>query len=165
MPRYLILSVLLLSSFCWASRWAYADSIPAEEIEVPPPTWSVFYVPKEEVPLPPVLLDTPHDFNTMTPILLKDGPSTTTTTASTGGGAPPIVPVVVPPINYCWLPWFCDNNDDNDDGNNRKPRTPKHPPYVPPDKPKNPPGAPVPEPTAIVIFGVVLGILTKYKIR
>lgn len=137
---------------------SWADSIPAEEIEVPPPTWSVFYT--GEPPPPPVLLppvESPHDWDSMEPILLKESPEVPVSPPIGAPRTPPTSGVPIVPISWCWLPWLCNDSDDDDGG--RPPRlTP--PPFYPPG---NPPTAPVPEPTAFLVFGLGLALIARKK--
>lgn len=130
-----------------AASLVRADSITAEEIEVPPPEWSVFY--REPEPEPPALVAFEPP-----PVELEEGPPLAPPPSTPPPSGPPAVPPIGPPIvvvpPLCWLPFVsCGGGDD------RPPR--------PPRPPTGPPSAPVPEPTAALVFGVALYLVAKRR--
>lgn len=116
---------------------ANADTILAEEIEVPPPEWSVLFEEPTEPPPPPVLLAE------VPPIEVPQAevPQAEAPPASSPTGGPSVVPAPVP-VSWCWLSFVdCDNGGGS---NSRKTTSPP---------------APVPEPGAALLFAAGLLLL------
>ena len=114
---------------------AQADSIPAEEIEVPPPEWSVFFEPPAPPLAPPVAED---------PIGPFMAPSTTPQAPPKAGPQGPSIVAIPVPFNLCWFK-RCGNGDTH------------YSPAPPPPSTTQP----IPEPTAALLFGLGLLILGR----
>ena len=150
-----LLGLLLLVGVCQSK----ADSIPAEEIEVPPPTWSIFYEGEPEPePLPPVF--TPIEIEG--PLISTLPPPDMATPATAGGGVPPGLVgagVGIGVISFCWIPGLCGNGGNGGDGGGGSP------PFItPPPPPPKFPTAPVPEPGAFLVFAVGLLLLSRRNV-
>ena len=127
---------------------ADADSIEAEELEVPPPEWSIFY--EALPPVPPVYTDPPEEAVTIeqTPPV-----STTATSFPPTSNTNSLVPVPFV-LDVCWFK-KCGNND--------SPHNPHFKPHFKPPvgPPGGPPGGnPIPEPGAGAMFLLGLGLLS-----
>lgn len=153
--KYLILPhlgvILFLIGISLLARAARADSIPAEEIEVPPPTWSIFYEeePEPELVLPPV--ESPHDWDNMEPLVVTEPPARTPIGPIVAAGVPPALVGVGLITGWCWLPWLCNDNDGGGNGSVLPPSGP----------PPGPPTPAIPEPGAFLVFGAGLLLLAR----